>query len=51
MVLTILDVVAEETKLLLPGIKTIIGRMYVQHPKFTNFGKSVFYPLYKDSNL
>ena len=51
MVLTILDVVAEETKLLLPGSKIIIGRMYVQHPKFTNFGKSVFYLLYKDSLL
>ena len=51
MVLTILDVVAEETKLLLPGSKIIIGRMHVQHPKFTNFGKSVFYPLYKEKNI
>ena len=40
--LTILNFVVEETKLLLPGSKIIIGRMHVQHPKFTNFGKSVF---------
>ena len=40
--LTILNVVVEETKPLLPGSKIIIGRMDVQHPKFTNFGKSVF---------
>ena len=39
---TILNVVVEETELLLPGSKIIIGRMHVQHPKFTNFGKSVF---------
>ena len=39
---TILNFVVEETKLLLPGSKIIIGRMDVQHPKFTNFGKSVF---------
>ena len=39
---TILNVDVEETKLLLPGSKIIIGRMHVQHPKFTNFGKSVF---------
>ena len=51
MVLTILDVVAEETKLLLPGCKIIIGRMHVQNPKFTNFGKSVLYLLYKDKNI
>ena len=51
MVLTILNVVGEETKLLLPGSKIIIGRMHMQHPKFTNFGKSVFSVLYKDSNL
>ena len=37
--ITILNVVAEETKLLLPGSKIIIGRMHMQHPKFTNFGK------------
>ena len=40
--LTILNFVAEETKLLSPGSKIIIGRMHVQHPKFTNFGKGVF---------
>ena len=40
--LTILNFVAEETKLLLPGSKIIIGRMHVQHPKFTKFGKGVF---------
>ena len=39
---TILNVVVKETKLLLPGSKIIIGKMHVQHPKFTNFGKSVF---------
>ena len=39
---TILNFVAEETELLLSGSKIIIGRMHVQHPKFTNFGKSVF---------
>ena len=37
--LTILNVVVEETKPLLPGSKIIIGRMDMQHPKFTNFGK------------
>ena len=47
--LTILNVVVEETKPLLPGSKIIIGRMHVQHPKFTNFGK--MHALYKDSNL
>ena len=59
MVLTILVVVGEETKLLLPGSKIITGRMHAQHHKFTNFppccyqliGKSVFYLLYKDSDL
>ena len=39
MVLTIPDVVLEETKLLLPGCKIIIGRMYVEHPKFTKIWK------------
>ena len=31
--LTILNFVAEETELLLPGSKIIIGRMHVQHPQ------------------
>ena len=51
--LTILNFVAEETELLLPGSKIIIGRMHVQHPKFTKFGKKGYslHALYKDSNL
>ena len=51
MVLTIFNVVAERTKFLLPGSNIIKGRVHMQHPKFTNFGKSVFSTLYKDSNL
>ena len=56
-VLKILDVIGEETKLLLPGSKIIIGGMHVQYPNFTNFPPSfyhdwkiVFSLLYKKSN-
>ena len=56
-VLKILDVIGEETKLLLPGSRIIIGRMHMQYPNFTNFPpscyhdwKSVFSLLYKESN-
>ena len=39
-VLKILDVIGEETKLLLPGSRIIIGRMHMQYPNFTNFPPS-----------